>query len=106
MYSILGYVSATGKRISWRTVPVAVPQIEVVVSLETRVARTCRICGPTYITLNAYTLIDWRERQKLDIAQPAICRFKEGPVATRSTRDFSRSLSSKRDVKKQKFHPL
>jgi len=38
----------TGEKISWRTVPVAVPQIEVAVSLETCVAPTCRACRPTY----------------------------------------------------------
>jgi len=38
----------TGKKISWRAVPVAVPQIEVAVSLETCVAPTCRACRPTY----------------------------------------------------------
>lgn len=36
-----------GKKISWRTGPVAVPQIEVAVSLETCVAPTCRTCRPT-----------------------------------------------------------
>lgn len=39
--------SGRGKKISWRAVPVAVPQIEVAVSLETCVAPTCRTCRPT-----------------------------------------------------------
>lgn len=44
MHSILECAIKTGggKKISWQTVPVAVPQIEVAVSLETCVVPTCR----------------------------------------------------------------
>lgn len=39
----LGVRDCDGKKISWRAVPVAVPQIEVAVSLETCVAPTCAV---------------------------------------------------------------
>lgn len=55
----LGVRDCDGKKISWRAVPVAVPQIEVAVSLETCVAPTCAV-GESGVVLDAHTLSETR----------------------------------------------
>lgn len=52
----LGVSDCDGKKISWRTVPVAVPQIEVAVSLETCVAPTCAV--HTYTQANESSSVE------------------------------------------------